>query len=740
MRTLHFLFVVIFILLLLAGVVHKSHAQTIIHLKDNASKDSIIFANYKDAVFTNDSLSIYELWNCFKSDLRNFKQAKDSATARYAWYIIQIVNDTQKPFQHIYVDPFVHFGTTGLIYKVQKDSSLFLYKSQKMPLPYETDAAFNTFTPKIELHSDTTTLFVRRESCPSCFRADVGICPNHKLLSYRNTTPFLDRWIWGAMLALIIYNTVLYAMIRDRAYLYYVMAVTFMIIKLTSNEILILASKFYNTDLIFLWNEVDYLTATLSVLFFLYFIMSFLNIQQRSPKWYIYFKWFSVAMLLINIQSLLFNAFDIYNDDYIPGNINYGIAILSLWIYTYLQWRKKYLLGTYLMYANSIGFVCFIYYIAFALKLVPYSFLAANSLKIGSALQMLGFSIALAGRINFLKKEIESKQKEKEALEKQKIIELQQITEQKNVELEHKVKERTNDLSIAVEKLNQSYEEIQTTLDTLQEQSFIINKKNEDITASINYAKRIQAAMLPQEVSFKQAFGSDNYFILYHPRDIVSGDFYWLSHNAKDQESIVVAADCTGHGVPGAFMSMIGMNLLEEIVNVRKNFAPSRILQELDREVRHALKQQETSTNDGMDMAVLYLNQTQNEATFAGAINSVHFISENDTELITLRGSKRSIGGQDKTLSERHFEEHHISLQSTTLFYMASDGFQDQFGGPKDRKFTSRQLKDVLKANAAAALYTQKQILENTFFDWKGHSPQIDDVMLLGFKVTITTH
>jgi ligand-binding sensor domain-containing protein/serine phosphatase RsbU (regulator of sigma subunit) len=256
-------------------------------------------------------------------------------------------------------------------------------------------------------------------------------------------------------------------------------------------------------------------------------------------------------------------------------------------------------------------------------------------------------------------------------------------------------------------------------------------EKNRDITSSIEYAKRIQEAILPSKEHIFSKL--KNAFILYKPKDIVSGDFYWFGE--KDDFKIFAVVDCTGHGVPGAFMSMIGHNLLNQIVSEKGFSDPGQILEQLHKGVQSALKQghNDVNTNDGMDVSLLAINTETKKALWAGAFRSLMIVRD-DGEFEKLEGNKYPVGGAQLD-SERKFYTHSISLNKNDCLYMSTDGYADQFGGPKGKKFMVRQFHDVICSIHLYNINEQQKELEKHFNDWKGNFEQIDDVLVIGIKV-----
>jgi serine phosphatase RsbU (regulator of sigma subunit) len=259
----------------------------------------------------------------------------------------------------------------------------------------------------------------------------------------------------------------------------------------------------------------------------------------------------------------------------------------------------------------------------------------------------------------------------------------------------------------------------------------IIELKNKDITDSIQYAKRIQEALLPGTADFNKVF--PHAFILYLPKDIVSGDFYW--YYQKDDVFVWAAVDCTGHGVPGAFMSVIGSTVLNHIVIEQGITNPASILNYLNKEVKLILKQTEVSTQktyDGMEVGLCSYDAKKNTITFAGANRPLYFVRNN--ELIEIKGDKIPIGA-GPFQSSGLFTDHVFELQPGDAFYLSSDGYGDQFGGSNDRKFTTKKLKDMILQTQSYSLADQQKILHKVLDDWRGKTSQTDDILIIGIQI-----
>jgi serine phosphatase RsbU (regulator of sigma subunit) len=258
----------------------------------------------------------------------------------------------------------------------------------------------------------------------------------------------------------------------------------------------------------------------------------------------------------------------------------------------------------------------------------------------------------------------------------------------------------------------------------------IIQEKNKDITDSIRYAKRLQSAILKPENGLKECF--DDGFIFFRPKDIVSGDFYWFEKFGN--LSLVAAADCTGHGVPGAFMSIIGCNLLSQSVNEYAITQPAAILNSVNKGLAKVLQQknEQNSVTDGMDIALCAFNSDKMVVEYAGAYNPVWHLR--DGVITEYKANKFPVGAfVDKQV--RIFNNHEIPVAKGDWLYIFSDGYADQFGGPEGKKFKYKQFQKLFTDNYKLAGTEQRTVLESTFEAWIGNLEQIDDLLVIGIKI-----
>ncbi|HMT28291.1 MAG TPA: response regulator [Bacteroidia bacterium] len=317
--------------------------------------------------------------------------------------------------------------------------------------------------------------------------------------------------------------------------------------------------------------------------------------------------------------------------------------------------------------------------------------------------------------IEILKQGIEAKNKLEIALiEKAKaqqealhnLLEKEKLILQQNEMLELQVKERTLEI---------------------QHQKELIEVKNREILDSIYYAKRLQEAILPNKNLLTNLFPES--FILYYPKDIVAGDFYWLGTGSR---AILAIADCTGHGVSGALMSMLGMSLLNQLVNGKKITDPAILLDLLHVAVVEALNQKENDSNEGMDIAICCFDEQSNSFHYAGANRPLWLIRKG--ELITYPADKMPIGGV-QIQNRPSFTNHTLQLHPGDRIYLSTDGYADQFGGEFGKKMMTKNLKELLSNSSDTTMHDQGIMLHDFFEKWKGNHEQVDDVLMMGIEI-----
>lgn len=403
------------------------------------------------------------------------------------------------------------------------------------------------------------------------------------------------------------------------------------------------------------------------------------------------------------------------------------------------------------------GLLCLIAGILFEGIFTGFQFEPMTSLSVSllSGVFMLAFSYYFA-YVNFQNTFKMKKTREEMRLSN---VDLQRKQLQIKAQTEH-IQETNEQLRASEEEIRQNSEELLAINESLaareielKEKGESLSKAMEQITSSLNYAKRIQHATLPTDKEIKTAL-SDS-FVFFRPRDIVSGDFYWFSQiemkamyeekedfegirrifkGFSNEKAVITAIDCTGHGVPGAFMSVIAHDLLDEIINFREMIEPDKILTELNRRVREVLRQEENKGREGMDMALCVLDLDDLTLEFAGAHNPLVLIR--DGEIETFKGDKLAIGGYANS-DNKNFKKQSIQLKSSDIFYIFTDGYQDQFGGPSKRKFMLKRLRNLFLEIHTKPMEEQKQILDERLEEWiqQGEEKQLDDILVIGVKI-----
>jgi serine phosphatase RsbU (regulator of sigma subunit) len=402
------------------------------------------------------------------------------------------------------------------------------------------------------------------------------------------------------------------------------------------------------------------------------------------------------------------------------------IIFILLLIPAVITWKKGnksslyFILGNLMLLFSLIGF----FTVNVVLENGSY---AKWVLQIGATLEIIMFSIGIGNKVTGLVKE---KAEAQEEIIKQ-LKENEKIKDEANAQLENKVIERTAEVV---------------------KQKHLIEEKQKEILDSIHYAKRLQEAILPP-LSFINEHLPNN-FVLYQPKDVVAGDFYWAE--MKDDKFFIAAADCTGHGVPGAMVSVVCSNALNRTVNEFGITNTGNILDKTRELVLETFAKGNSEVKDGMDISLLCIDKKNNKAFWSGANNPLWYIDsvtsstqpsvtssevEKSTatgldsaqpEIKEIKADKQPIG---KTENPKPFTTHEIELKPGIQFYLFTDGYADQFGGPKGKKFKYKQLEEFLLENANKTMQEQHQTLLSKFSEWKGDLEQVDDVCVIGLLI-----
>jgi len=597
------------------------------------------------------------------------------------------------------------------------------------------------------------------------------------LTEKKNTKNLIKLFYEGVLWIFILYNLLTFIISKDRIYLYYSLyffgsaLYTLFINKFLIFTILAEAPKL---DTIF-W----LLSIGPGTIFYFSFMRRFTNTRELlKRKWnivintYIYIKIGIIAveflLLAFTYNIPLINSITVYT--------NLAEFVLAV-VFMVRLWRTRSKLAYYFIAGSLFLWVGFVAATIMFMMGNPYNSYVG---EFGVAGELLIFALGLGYRIRKNEKdkqdaqqelisqlerndklktkvnrELEQKVRErteeitsqKDELERQRdkimiqnknILDKNKILEIQKIEISAKnkfLKQKQEQIMVQNEMLNQNREEILTQNEELEKQRAIEYIQKQKITDSILYAKRIQTAVLPSAKKMKQIFG--DYFVLFLPRDVVSGDFLWAKQVGN--KKIIAVADCTGHGVPGAFVSMLGISLLNELVQEGKNLQTDLILNKMRSHLKSSFNQEDmfSETKDGMDIGLAIIDTEENNLQFSGAYNSLFLvrpncpIAINENKFISLKGDRQPIAVYVK---EKPFTKQNLEIQKDDIIYMSTDGYTDQFG-ENNRKFLLKRFKELILDNKDKPLKTQQQIFLKTHNDWKIGKNQIDDVLVVGIKI-----
>jgi serine phosphatase RsbU (regulator of sigma subunit) len=609
------------------------------------------------------------------------------------------------------------------------------------------------------------TLFIRvNTSTPQEYkpRLELELRPAHLEMKR-----YVQSWIVlavlaGVLVSLSFYIFFQYFLFRDKSFLYFFLGFFSMAMYfLTFDRV---AYAVFNSDYITRFTG-NYF-ALICTFSYIGFTRFFLDPEERLKTWHKTLRLLQLFYVVPFILIVLVRVGVFWNITPYVHSIHI-VAFGFLLSFAVVAYRKKHAQAGHYLISNVVFFIflcLFIYYVQNKPNVESYStLLLASSLKIGSMGQVLLFTLAMANRFGKLSRQVVEKQLENEKLEKQQILEIQKIITNINQELEVKVIERTAEINHQKEELRTQAENLETAYHEISHQKKLIEQTHSQITDSLFYAAMIQQAVLPKQSFMKHCF--DEHFSIFWPRDIVSGDFYWVTQ--IDDITLFAIADCTGHGVPGAFMSMLGTSLLNEIVKRDHITKPSEILNNLRVHLVNALQQETTKTDipDGIDIAVCTLRKNNsgngteiNILEYAGAHCSGYIarkalkVSDSDlgdTEIIeqngfgTLLHLKPDIMGISSFLKKDSFANKTITLKKGDMIYLYTDGLTDQIGGPEYKKFSNHRFRKLLLELSNSDIKKQQQTIERELVEWMNHpdpisgspSDQIDDICLLGIRI-----
>lgn len=517
---------------------------------------------------------------------------------------------------------------------------------------------------------------------------------------------------YGALLVIFFYSFFIYISLKDKSYLYYIL------------YLLCYGFSLFNFDgFMFKYMLPNYpIINNLALYFFIYcatifgtiFAISFLDLKKT---WLFGYRLILLFLIPVIVFTLLLFVYPNITFHDITSSIFAALISLIGIIIGIVSWKKGYSSAKYYFFAYTFVLSSVIIYVLKDLGFLNSNLFTEYIMHYGSGIEMVLLSLGLADKYNKLKQTNELAQIK--LIDNLKEIQiLQNIT---NQELEEKVADRTKQLN---------------------EQNQTLEEKQKEILDSITYAKRLQQAILPS-LSFVKKYLIEN-FILYKPKDIVAGDFYWMhvffDEETKSETTLIAAADCTGHGVPGALVSVVCSNALNRTVTEFKITNPAKILDKVRELVIETFEKSDHDVKDGMDISLCSITKVNHtfHVNWSGANNSLWVVKnkfDNDIkeyEFLEIKANKQPIGKIDKPIP---FTSHQLLLQEDDVIYLFTDGFADQFGGPKGKKLKTLAMKELFFSIHHQPMNIQQNAIDAYFNDWKKDLEQVDDVCVIGIRL-----
>ncbi len=544
---------------------------------------------------------------------------------------------------------------------------------------------------------DTADYFLRLSSYyPMGIAPEAGPSETFRVLQL-NDTVFAGIF-FGIMLVMALYNLFLFLTNRDRVYIFYVLYVagSVLFIALASGYIIVFPEFF---------RKIYTLNAVLLPAFFGYFgllfTMRFLHTKKNTPRLHKLFY-----LLMVGVTATIITGFFLpHLGVQLIQVMGIVLSVICLGAGITIN-RMGYAPSRFYLLGFGVYMLGLLTYIVVALLGIDTGAMTPpRILMLSSAIETIILSFAIGDKLNIaLREKQAANDKVLDAMR-----ENERIVREQNVILEKKVEERTLEINT---------------------QKAVIEEKNKDILDSIHYAKRIQRALLASETLLGKNL--PEHFVLYRPKDIVSGDFYWAAE-VPGEKFLLLTGDCTGHGVPGAFMSLLNISILHEITSGMNITSPENVLNTQREAIIMSLNPEgsEEVSKDGMDCVLCSFDFNNRKLEFACANNPLWVIRNG--ELFDFRPDKYPVGLHEG--EKQPFTRHELDLLPGDVVYTFTDGYADQFGGPRGKKFKYAQLKEVLRSVAALPMHEQKTHLEKTFDAWKGNLDQLDDMLVVGVKI-----
>lgn len=585
----------------------------------------------------------------------------------------------------------------------------------------ERDFSMGSFFFRLHVIKDDTTTFVLKFRPVMPVNLDITVGSSDTFYNKFHSTDLFNGICIGIILMMFIYNLFLYVSQRDREYLWYLLYLLATLIILPF-AVLGYSAHYPQFILSIYENSSSWYTVS-PLIFLMLFIMELF--RGIIPRWLMIINYSFISLSLtalvsgtLGFEKLSFQLVTIQNMLIIIPSLLVGIIAL----------RKKHSSAVYYLIGFGVLLVGLSAFMSSLTGAAPFDLMDGIRVHTaGTAFESIMLSFAVGNKLKVSQKQKQEAQYR--FLEQSR--ENERLIKEQNAILEQRVEERTKQLSEVNDELNHQNVQISAQKDEIELQRHIAEERRQEILDSITYAKRIQQAMLPPMELILEKLPET--FILYKPKDIVAGDFYWMEEN--EDTLFIAAADCTGHGVPGAMVSVVCSNALNRAVKEFKLKEPGLILDKVTDLVVETFEKSSEDVKDGMDISLMAIpkmskEQKVNQLHWSGANNPLWYIEQGEMKKIT--ADKQPIGKSDHRKS---FTTHQVNYESGTTFFLLTDGYADQFGGTKGKKFKHKQLEALLQLVYTKSPMEQTAALDVAFEDWRGELEQVDDVTVIGIRL-----